>query len=118
MSSNLMRISVDPSMANPRYLQQLLAFDSRVKSQIRSKVNSGGREIANSVVLNQIYFPCPDISEQDRIVAGAAKLDKRIQLEQNLQLKLTLQKKGVMNDLLSGHVRVDTPVPLGAATYV
>jgi type I restriction enzyme S subunit len=111
MSSNLMRISVDSSLANPRYLQQLLAFDSRVKRQIRSKVNSGGREIANSEVLNQLRFPWPEKSEQDRIVARGAMLDNFIRLERDQKLKLTSQKQGVMADLLYGFINVKLSEP-------
>jgi type I restriction enzyme S subunit len=112
MSSNLMRISVDHSVANPKYLQQLLSHDSRLKRQIRAKVNSGGREIANSAVLNQLSFPWPDVSEQDRIVEAAALLDNRIRLERNQVLKLTAEKTGIMRDLLIGNVLTCTSEPV------
>src|SRR5690606_14503973 len=45
MSSNLMRIHLDQDKANPHFLQYLLTFDSRVRKQIRCKVNSSGRDV-------------------------------------------------------------------------
>lgn len=101
MSSNLMRIAVDENRARPDFLQMALASDSRIKSQIRARVNSGGRDVANSDVLSQLRFVWPDIDEQDRIIARANRASHRINGEQMNLSNLLAQKQGLMHDLLT-----------------
>ena len=109
MSSNLMRITLDATLVRPDYLQMQLAFDSRLKAQIRAQVNSGGRDVANSAVLSKLRFAWPNIEEQDRIIslsnrASAVLLDERRKVK-----KLQKQKLGLMQDLLTGKVAVIGP---------
>lgn len=109
MSSNLMRIAVNPVQVRPDFLQMLLAGDARVKAQIRAKVNSGGREVANSEILGQLLFAWPPVDEQDRIVERAQSIEAPIRLDQDRLRKLRMQKQGLMQDLLTGKVRVPLP---------
>lgn len=111
MSSNLMRIAVDENRARPDLVQMALASDSRIKAQIRARVNSGGRDVANSEVLNQLRFVWPDIEEQDRIIARADIAGCRITSEQMKRSSLLAQKQGLMHDLLTGEVSVPTCDP-------
>ena len=106
MSSNLMRIAVDEDCARPDFLQMALASDARVKAQIRARVNSGGRDVANSHVMNQLRFVWPDVTEQDRIIALSDKASRNLHIEQQKAAKLHLQKLGLMLDLLTGKVQV------------
>lgn len=106
MSSNLMRIAVNEAEMNPDVVQLALAYDTRLKSQIRAKVNSGGRDVANSDILSQLKFAWPQISEQDLITQRAKSISERIGQEQKRKRKLTEQKLGLMQDLLSGKVPV------------
>lgn len=110
MSSNLMRIAVDESVALPDFVQMQLAFDARVKRQIRAKVTGGGREVANSEVLSQLRFVWPEIEEQGRIVVFADRVNDRLKSERNKKAKLEAVKLGLMQDLLTGKV----PVKVGA----
>ncbi len=107
MSSNLMRISVDDNCARSDFLQMALASDSRIKAQIRARVNSSGRDVANSDVLSQLRFVWPDIEEQDRIIARANRASHRINREQMKLSNLLAQKQGLMHDLLTGKVPVN-----------
>lgn len=111
MSSNLMRIAVDENRARPDLVQMALASDSRIKAQIRARVNSGGRDVANSDVLNQLRFVWPDIKEQDRIIARANIANCRITSEQLKRSNLLAQKQGLMHDLLTGKVPVKVDEP-------
>lgn len=113
MSSNLMRIAVNETLLRPDYLQMQLASDSRVKSQIRASVNSGGRDVANSEVLNRLRFAMPTPDEQDRIIARANRLAQHMNAEARRVAKLQTQKRGLMQDLLTGKVPVavdDSPL--------
>lgn len=106
MSSNLMRIAVDEQVARPDFLQMALSGDTRVKKQIRSRVNSGGRDVANSDILNQLKFIWPSIAEQDKFIAIATRINQRIIGEQKKSAKLQKKKTGLMHDLLTGKVAV------------
>lgn len=107
MSSNLMRIALDPNQARPDYLQMQLAGDSRIKAQIRAQVNSGGRDVANSAVLSRLRFAWPDPNEQDRIISRVLVHERALQAERRKAEKLQKQKLGLMQDLLTGRVSVD-----------
>ncbi|MGQ3051872.1 MAG: hypothetical protein ACT6S0_08820 [Roseateles sp.] len=107
MSSNLMRIALDPNQVRPDYLQMQLAGDSRVKAQMRAQVNSGGRDVANSAVLSRLRFAWPDPNEQDRIINCVLVHERAAKAERRKAEKLRKQKLGLMHDLLTGRVSVD-----------
>lgn len=118
MSSNLMRISLDRTLVDPSFLQAQLAYDARLRKQIRSTVNSGGREIANSAILNRLHFSWPTLLEQELIVDRLGSLDARIRCATEDLTKLSKVKSGLMQDLLTGRVRVPevkAPEPKRAA---
>jgi type I restriction enzyme, S subunit len=106
MSSNLMKISLDTKLVNPQFLQYQLAHEGIAKLQIRRFVNSAGRDVANSATLNQLLFLWPEKEEQNNIVERVDAFDIRLDAEKNELTKLKKQKSGLMDDLLSGRVRV------------
>ncbi|MDN5565831.1 MAG: restriction endonuclease subunit S, partial [Psychrobacter sp.] len=106
MSSNLMRISLDPEIMISDFLQYQLSSNHFIKKQIRCKVNSGGRDLANSEVLNSLCFVKPSYDEQLAIVERAKKIDMRLRTELSQVYKLEQQKQGLMHDLLTGKITV------------
>ena len=58
-------------------------------------------------------FPLPPLAEQQAVCLRAAAMQRRIADERAVFEKLKLLKIGLMDDLLSGHVRVN--VEEGAA---
>lgn len=111
MSSNLMRISLNQNLIVPGYLQAQFAFDHRVKAQIRAKVNSGGRDVANGQILNQLQFAWPRHEEQHVALKRISALDANRRNVIDQQTKLLKLKQGLMHDLLTGRVRVDVAEP-------
>ena len=111
MSSNFMRISVNSSLVRPSFLQMQLAGDVKVKSQIRARVNSGGRDVANSEVLAQLQFALPEPKEQDRIIEIAGGINQSSAAEEKKRDKLVRQKYGLMQGLLTGKVPVNVDIP-------
>lgn len=106
MSSNFMRISVDSEKARPRLLQLLLASSILVRKQVRMTVNSAGRDVANSAVLMALRFPWPMPEEQDQIIERVESFERKVAMEEAQHQKLLAAKEGLMDDLLSGRVRV------------
>lgn len=106
MSSNLMRISLDQSKVRSAYLQAQFGHDYRVRQQIRTRVNSGGRDVANSNVLNSLLFAWPIASEQDALIERFEAVDLGLKRDAGTLAQLRLSKQGLMHDLLTGRVRV------------
>ena len=113
MSSNLMRISLNQNLIVPGYLQAQFAFDYRVKAQIRAKVNSGGRDVANGQILNQVQFAWPRQEEQDVALKRIRTLGANRRSVTDQRTKLLKLKHGLMHDLLTGRVRVKVGEPVG-----
>jgi len=106
MSSNLMRISLDPARVVPAFAHLAIVEGETARKQLKRFVNSGGREVANTAVLDEIRFAWPPKTEQERIVAVIDSQDARLRAEEAHRDKLKLLKKGLMDDLLTGRVRV------------
>lgn len=115
MSSNFMRISCDSAKARPQFLQMLLSSSVLVRKQLRTTVNSAGRDVANSAVLMGLSFPWPSPLEQDDMLRRMRTLSQRLAQEQAELKKLLDCKAGLMDDLLTGRVRV-TPLLEGDST--
>lgn len=113
MSSNLMRLALDPASVNPHFFHAQLVHSETVRSQVRQAVNGGGREVANTGILNALNFTWPSLNEQNRIVAFLQAHQVRTATEQARLAKFQALKRGLMDDLLTGRVRV--PVTAGEA---
>lgn len=114
MSSNLMRISLNPCLVEPRYLQSQFASDFRLKAQIRTSVNSGGRDVANGQILNKLLFVWPPHDEQILALTRMQALDSYRRTLVSRVAKLRAQKQGLMQDLLTGRVPVRGAGPAAA----
>jgi type I restriction enzyme S subunit len=112
MSSNMMWISLDQKRVDPAFVRLNIAANPSLRMQIRRYVNSAGRDVANSNIMNLLQFPWPPIDEQRAIVSRIAASDAQVALQQTQVAKLHLLKKGLMSDLLTGRVRVSVEVAL------
>ena len=106
MSSNLMRISLNQDTVNPKFAQLCIAHDPRVRTQIRKLVNAGGRDVANSAVMNSLAFCWPSKDEQDLTVSRLEALSAEIKHGLSNCSKLLAIKNSLMQDFLTGKVRV------------
>lgn len=118
MSSNLMRISLDCGLVLPGFLQAQLAHDPRVRRQIRATVNAGGRDVANSAIVNRLRFSWPPKEEQELIINRCATLEASRHSNVESLEKLRHMKAGLMHDLLTGRVRVAVAEAQKAAANV
>lgn len=109
MSSNLMRISIDPSRLLPSLLHAQLRHSSRLRKRMSQLVNSAGRDVANSAILLALDFAVPQPSEQSQIEEAISAIELTLRCEEEQLDKLRLQKSGMMDDLLTGRVSV-TPL--------
>jgi type I restriction enzyme S subunit len=105
MSSNLMRISLDSREVDPSFLQLQLG-SATAKAQVRVAVNAGGRDVANSAIMNQLVFLWPGLGEQQEICARMRTANGLAKKHLRELHGLRRLKDGLVDDLLTGRVRV------------
>jgi type I restriction enzyme S subunit len=101
-----MRITIDQAKSDPRYLYLNIVFNAAIREQVRRSVNAGGREVANTATLERLMFPWPYLEEQQRIIESVESLQAIIDQERTYANSLSNVKHGLMQDLLTGRVRV------------
>jgi type I restriction enzyme S subunit len=88
-----------------RYLKS--AFDHpRVQNYL--KAQSGGSTVSRILkdYLLRTPIPLPPAEEESQIVDALSTLDRQIEKEQEMRTKFKTLKKGIMQDLLTGDVRI------------
>jgi type I restriction enzyme S subunit len=108
---NLMLIRADATQVIPRFIFEVLASErarAYARRECKSAVNQaslGQRQIGDLLVA------VPTQDEQNRLVSAVDSHDASIDAEEAYRDKLQLLKKGLMQDLLTGRVRVPVPEP-------
>jgi type I restriction enzyme, S subunit len=111
---HIIRVAVDRERCEPVYLHALFNSDQS-KGQVDQEKGRGTREGINSKQIAALRFAMPHIEEQQALVARMNALGDAMARELNVVAKLRLAKFGLMDDLLTGRVRV---TPLFDATSV
>lgn len=78
ISSNLIRIRIDPEKVAPRYMLLLLRYCADLQNQIRQVTSTGGRVLVNGSTLSELKFSIPDASTQEEIIERAEQFDLTI----------------------------------------
>ncbi|PTW01324.1 type I restriction enzyme S subunit [Halanaerobium saccharolyticum] len=99
-----------------RPLQAVLDSDYLVKninsylgtSQVERIQVGGGRSNLNVGNLKDYYLPVPPLEEQKQIASILSSVDSKIKKEEEYKAKLERLKKGLMQKLLTGEIRVNT----------
>jgi len=88
------------------YLLHYLLSDS---SQAKIKDEMSGNAITRLTLkkINEFIVSCPEIGEQVEIADRLSALSRRVDFEVKYMEKLKTQKKGLMQDLLTGKVQVN-----------
>ena len=66
-----------------------------------------GQPLMTQSIVYKIQIPLPPLPEQHRIASILSQIDEAIEKEQEYKEKLERIKKGLMEDLLTGKVRVN-----------
>ena len=104
--SNMMRCRLRTDSVNPEFAIRWVTapwsrrwFHKRAKSAI-------AQASVNQTDVRELAIAVPLLDEQQRIVECSTKADERIEQEQRQLDKLRILKSGLMQDLLTGKVRV------------
>jgi type I restriction enzyme S subunit len=91
--------------ANVRYIELCIR---RSKRSLDAKAPQSAQKNINLQDLRPLRVPLPLKSEQDEIANRYDVLEKRISDEEAILFKLMKEKSGLMDDLLTGRVRVSS----------
>lgn len=87
------------------FLKYLLLSEN-IQKNIRSQATGGTVQGIKASVLKKIYLCIPPPAEQKQITMVLSTIDRKITVYKKKKAKLERIKKGLMQDLLSGQVRV------------
>ena len=101
----LLKITPDKRRADSKFIAHLLKSDFLIQ-QMSQKSHGGTMNILNKGMLMSVMVGLPSLDEQQKIAEILSAVDEKIFINKKLKNKLIFLKKGLMQDLLSGKVRV------------
>jgi len=116
LSDKTLRLNVNHDFASVEFVSYILQM-YLVRRQIQTNAtgSSAGMKNISQKIIRSILIPLPKtINEQLEIVSTLNGHDERIRAEEAYRDKLKLQKKGLMDDLLTGRVRANTSQKISA----
>lgn len=115
ISQSLMKISCNERIVNPEYILQYLKSPAGQKKILSYKGHTGVPALGNPITsIKQLQVPLPSLPQQDYIVEILSTVDDGLATERAERDRLITLKKGLMQVLLTGRVRV----PPGVAEEV
>lgn len=105
MDSHLMRIQLKDNI-NPLYAAMLISESRLVKKQINDMSQGGIMSGLNLSIVKKIRIPVPPLEEQTEIENMLSEADNEIGKERGYKSDLEKLKRGLMQVLLTGRIRV------------
>jgi len=107
INPRLVRLSPSPSLIDSHYLSLWLE-SSRVRRRLGSLSQGGTMDVLNSKMLSSLRMPRPPLEEQKAIVRHVHRVENAVSRSTATADRLQALKRGLMQDLLTGRVRVPT----------
>jgi len=105
ITQDVIRLRVNKDLILPKFVKAF--FDSSIGISLVEKIAiEGTRKRVSLGQFKELYFPVPCIEEQDKISSIISSLEVSIRNGKNKKSQLEQLKKGLMQDLLTGKVRV------------
>lgn len=112
INPRLMRLRPNKHKALPEFVGLLVSSNVYAR-QVMANAGGGTMPVINKRIVSRIQVPVLPLSEQSRIWQAVVAADCRIDAEEQAVGKLAKQREGLMDDLLTGRVRV-TPLLQGS----
>jgi len=104
--ADVVRIRVNEHYADKRFMSYILNFDI-CRNQLNTDIIGTTRPRVNLDQVRTAKIPFPPLPEQHRIASILSQMDQTIEKEQKYKQKLERIKQGLMENLLTGKVRVN-----------
>ena len=104
--NHIFRVRPSRDAIVPDFLATVTASSHGKRYFLISSKQTTNLATINSTQLKAFPVPLPSLAEQERIVSRFSAVDAQLQYEQRLLGKLRKTKTGLMQDLLTGKVRV------------
>jgi type I restriction enzyme S subunit len=85
----------------------LYYFLTNEYGNLRSLVQEGAQKNLNATIVKDFLMPVPPVSEQQKIVRILSSIDTKLEITNKKSNSLNNTKKALMQDLLTGKVRVN-----------
>ena len=105
INPRLIKISPNAKKMLPEFLKYLLTR-ILLQRQMSQYMHGGTMGILNAKIIKDLYFPVPPIPEQNAITMILQEIDTEIEKETIYKKYLEDSKKGLMQVLLTGKIRV------------
>lgn len=115
-SKHLWTMTFDTNIVVPELLCWQLNYSPWVLYAFRKESQGGIMDAIQSKTLKNLLLPLPSLEEQELILGKYNAVTGRISSENELLIKLKVQKAGLMQDLLTGKVQV--PINTSEAVHV
>ena len=102
---NIVIIRPDTNTINPQYLKEIINSESVIK-QVNNSIVGSVQNVVNTKTIAELKMAIPSIEEQEKIVLILSEVDDKIEEYENKKQKLEELKKGLMQQLLTGRIRV------------
>lgn len=106
--NHVFRVRCDTSLLLPEFLAIYSASPAGKRHFVMLSKQTTNLASINKTQLKSFPIPIPPIEEQFQVVRAVQGYEKRIQREQSGLVKLRVLKQGLIDDLLTGRVRVGT----------
>jgi type I restriction enzyme S subunit len=114
ITADIVRLRPDTNIANSVWLATYLN-SPRVRLQVRAITGGVTRPKITLADFRHLQLAVPPLTEQGRLLHLLDEIDIRVQREHDDALKLRCLKQGLMDDLLTGRVRVPVEPEAAAA---
>jgi type I restriction enzyme S subunit len=91
----------------PKFEMNIVFVSEYINNKINFIIESTGVPQLTAPKVAEYYIPLPPLPEQQRIAEILTQIDQTIEKEQQYKEKLQRTKQGLMQDLLTGKVRVN-----------
>jgi len=105
INPRLVRLALEPSLVEPFFIKEWLEC-SETQKQLKEVAHGGTMGILNAGTFKSLQLPLPPLHEQRHIVNILSYFDETLKAEHAKLQQNFKVKKGLMQDLLTGSVRV------------
>lgn len=109
LSDKTLRLQSNPNKVTPFFLSMILSSQPVRRQIVGFMGGSSGQKNISQMQIRGLTIAAPPLREQQRMQSYITVYDTRVQTEHEVLMKLRETKTGLMNDLLTGRVRV-TPL--------